>query len=228
MTGLSPASPTALWATVQVTRHRSGTGRPSVEEDGRVRRPRPNQRNKSDGKENTRQPQLCSVPGPACDEMTELFRLAHTSSFHGERISRESMALPFPALGPTKCWATGSQLRGIPSRPPRPTLVRRAGIVPPRALGSWPPGADSPLRLLPLRRWSENLHWQQLRPAGVVPAAGDDRPAIPPPSRPRRRRHAPSQHDPSPRSRGQGGRDATAMSMLCSKSYRSSFHGLNS
>jgi len=45
-----------------VTRQRSGTGRPSVEEHGRVRRPCPNQRNKSDRKENTRQPQLCSMP----------------------------------------------------------------------------------------------------------------------------------------------------------------------
>ena len=49
---------------------------------------------------------------------------------------------------------------------------------------------------------------------GIGPAAGDDRPAISPPAHPRRRRHTPSQHDPSPRSRGQGGRDAAAMSML--------------
>ena len=32
----------------------------------------------------------------------------------------------------------------------------------------------------------EDLHWQQLRPDGVGLAAGDDRPAIPPPARPRR------------------------------------------
>src|SRR5208337_4968369 len=47
---------------LQVTRQRPGTERPSVEEDGRVRRPCPNQRNKSERKENMRQPQLCSMP----------------------------------------------------------------------------------------------------------------------------------------------------------------------
>ena len=46
----------------QVTRQRSGTGRPSVEGDGPVRRPCPNHRNKSDRKENARQSQLCSMP----------------------------------------------------------------------------------------------------------------------------------------------------------------------
>src|SRR5208283_6169952 len=46
----------------KVTRQRPGTERPSVEEDGRVRRPCPNQRNKSERKENMRQPQLCSMP----------------------------------------------------------------------------------------------------------------------------------------------------------------------
>src|SRR5208337_801309 len=46
----------------KVTRQRPGTERPSVEEDGRVRRPCPNQRNKSERKENMRQPQLCSIP----------------------------------------------------------------------------------------------------------------------------------------------------------------------
>src|SRR5208283_1945472 len=46
----------------QVTRRRPGTGRPSVEGDGPVRRPCPNQRNKSDRKENARQSQLCSMP----------------------------------------------------------------------------------------------------------------------------------------------------------------------
>ena len=45
----------------QVTRQQSGTGRPSVEGDGPVRRPCPNQRNKSDRKENARQSQLCSM-----------------------------------------------------------------------------------------------------------------------------------------------------------------------
>src|SRR5208282_2903990 len=49
---------------LQVTRRRSGTGRPAVAEDGRVRRPCPNQRNKSERKENTSQPQLCGTPGP--------------------------------------------------------------------------------------------------------------------------------------------------------------------
>jgi hypothetical protein len=48
---------------LQVTRRRLGRGRPSVAEDGRVRRPCSNQRNKSERKENTRQPQLCSMPG---------------------------------------------------------------------------------------------------------------------------------------------------------------------
>src|SRR5208337_5355267 len=47
---------------LQVTRQRSGTESPSVEEDGRVRRPCPNQRNKSERKENMRQPQLRSMP----------------------------------------------------------------------------------------------------------------------------------------------------------------------
>src|SRR5271157_1022000 len=46
----------------QVTRQPSETGRPSVEGDGPVRRPCPNQRNKSDRKENARQSQLCSMP----------------------------------------------------------------------------------------------------------------------------------------------------------------------
>src|SRR5208337_1542169 len=46
----------------RVTRQRSGTGRPSVAGDGPVRRPCPNQRNKSDRKENARQSQLCSMP----------------------------------------------------------------------------------------------------------------------------------------------------------------------
>ena len=45
-----------------MTRQRSQTGRPAVAEDGRVRRLCPNQRNKSDRKENTCQPQLCSMP----------------------------------------------------------------------------------------------------------------------------------------------------------------------
>lgn len=52
---------------------------------------------------------FAACPGPVGDEMIMLFRLAQTSSFHGERISRESMALPFSARGPTKCWAAGSQ-----------------------------------------------------------------------------------------------------------------------
>ena len=46
----------------QVTRQRSGTGRPSVEGDRPVRRPCPSQRNKSHKKENARQSQLCSMP----------------------------------------------------------------------------------------------------------------------------------------------------------------------
>ena len=45
-----------------VTRQRSRTGRPSVEGDGPVRRPCPNQRNKPHRKENARQSQLCSMP----------------------------------------------------------------------------------------------------------------------------------------------------------------------
>jgi len=45
-------------------RQRSGTGRSAIAEDGRVRRPCPNQRNKSERKENMRQPQLCSMPVP--------------------------------------------------------------------------------------------------------------------------------------------------------------------
>src|SRR5208337_4710866 len=49
---------------LQVTRQRSGTGRPAVAEDGRVSRRRcPNQRYKSERKENMRRPQLCSMPG---------------------------------------------------------------------------------------------------------------------------------------------------------------------
>jgi len=47
---------------LQVTRQRSETGRHAVADDERVRRPCPNQRIKSDRKENTRQPQLCSMP----------------------------------------------------------------------------------------------------------------------------------------------------------------------
>ena len=47
----------------QVTRQRSGTGKPSVEGNLPVRRPCPNHRNKSDKEENARQSQLCSMPG---------------------------------------------------------------------------------------------------------------------------------------------------------------------
>ena len=44
-------------------------------------------------------------------------RAAHqTSSRHGERISREIMALPLSARGPTNCSASGSQSSGMPSR----------------------------------------------------------------------------------------------------------------
>ncbi len=44
------------------------------------------------------------------------FGVAQTSSRHGDRISRESIALPFSARGPTNCSALGSQSSGIPSR----------------------------------------------------------------------------------------------------------------
>ena len=54
--------------------------------------------------------------GPGRDECSGCGPLVQTSSFQGDRISRESMALPFSARGPTKCWATGSQLSGMPSR----------------------------------------------------------------------------------------------------------------
>ncbi len=45
-----------------MTRQRSGTGRPAVAEDGRLRRPCRNQRTESERKENMRLPQHCSMP----------------------------------------------------------------------------------------------------------------------------------------------------------------------
>ena len=52
----------------QVTRQRSGIGRPSVDGDRPVRRLCPNHRNKSDRKENARQSQLCSMPASPPEE----------------------------------------------------------------------------------------------------------------------------------------------------------------
>src|SRR5271166_2770872 len=47
---------------LQVTRQQSEAGRPAVADDEQVRSPCSNQLSKSNRKENTRQPQLCSVP----------------------------------------------------------------------------------------------------------------------------------------------------------------------
>ena len=48
-------------------------------------------------------------------------------------------------------------------------------VVSSRAMGGWLDAADSPLRLLPVRRRSEDLHRQQLRPDGGRADPGDDR-----------------------------------------------------
>src|SRR5208337_4925824 len=47
---------------LRVTRQRSEAGRHAIADDERVRRPCPNQRSKSERKESTPQPQLCSMP----------------------------------------------------------------------------------------------------------------------------------------------------------------------
>jgi hypothetical protein len=61
-TFLDQCGPSFQAMDIQVTRQRSGTGRPSVEGDRAVRRPCPSQRNKSHKKENARQSQLCGMP----------------------------------------------------------------------------------------------------------------------------------------------------------------------
>src|SRR5271166_2423504 len=73
----------------QVTRQRSGTGRPSVEGDGPVRRPCLNHCNKSDRKENSRQAQLYSMPGEvapgemAADALVDIAELVGTLQGQG-------------------------------------------------------------------------------------------------------------------------------------------------
>ena len=60
----------------------------------------------------------------------------------------------------------------------------------PRPLGRGPGQADPSLRLLPVRRRTEDLYRQRLRADGGRPPAGHDRPPVPPPARPRHGRPA--------------------------------------
>src|SRR5208337_2993913 len=85
---------------LQVTRQRPGTERPSVEEDGRVRRPCPNQRNKSERKENIRQPQLCSMP---VRPSALALRASTARSNHSFCCFREALRLKKRNMSGTRC-----------------------------------------------------------------------------------------------------------------------------
>src|SRR5208282_797237 len=84
----------------KVTRQRPGTERPSVEEDGRVRRPCPNQRNKSERKENMRQPQLCSIP---VRPSALALRASTARSNHSFCCFREALRLKKKNMSRTRC-----------------------------------------------------------------------------------------------------------------------------
>ncbi len=124
--------------------------------------------------------ELESVLGGRPPEVADLPRLPYTESVINETLARLSHGLDG---GPRKHRAgragrvpdsgRDDTLHAAVGHPPRRPLVRRSRGLSSRALGGRPDAATAPLRLLPVWRRAENLHWQQFRSDGGGAGAGD-------------------------------------------------------